>query len=273
MDVQTQVTDEATPSLSLAEVNDQSSLADFKEALTNIRLQRITLAQQVDGLSKELNDLVSARTGVLQMFESEAVAMYPELQGKNIEAVLYSVSTDHPLSDLWGQYKQKIEQIVIIMQDKLGALAEMNADAVDLSNQEAVVLNAYSVFASSAVTAVPTPEQLLAELQAVEVIPYVEEGSVRANMNAIEMLSPSAASLVTLQALEVEREGDYSESYAQTPTQETSQLNTMTAAQDLTEGAGVNALLSPKGNAELKKMGTWFAVAAVAYLIFGGKKA
>lgn len=285
MEVQTQVMDETAVA---DEIYNQQSVADYKDALSQIRVARVVGVQQIEGLASEIRGLMDSRANLIAMYQSEAVAMYPELQGQDIYKILDGISTAHPLYQLWTQYKPKIDDLAQTVTDKFKNLDELNKAANDLANQEAVVLHSYDTFYSSATTPIPTPAQILAELQAVEVIPYVEEGTLRAELPAIERLSPSAAAMVTLQTLEVANEGDYSESPEQTETQENAQLRPMafsfdeyqgspTLPQVMSENAVAQAIASQPvlpapTNAHLQKWGVWVGAAALAYLFFGGKK-
>lgn len=285
MDVQTQVMNEPMQVFTRDEIQNQSVVADYKEALSKIRVDRISIVQQVQGLADEVKELVNSRENLLSMFNAEAVAMYPELKGQNAVDVLSSLVTSHPLFMLWDQYKGKIEETAIVIKDKYLELESLNNAASQLQLEEQATFESYTQFASQATTVVPSPDQILSELQAVEVIPYVEEGSVRADLHAIELLDPTAAAMVTLQTLEVASEGDYSESPEQLEYQGDAQVRSMAPSFDeeyATPSMPQVAAVAPAilaqmedpalANEKLKKMGMWFGVAAILYLFLGGNK-
>lgn len=285
MEVQTQVIDEPQQVYTREQMQNQVAVAEYKDSLSHIRLNRISVAQQVNGISFEVRGLVESKDNLLQMFRSEAEAMYPEIQGQDAFDVMATLSASHPLYSLWDQYKGQLDAVIQDIKSKFIQLDELEKAFEEYTRQEQVIFESYTKYYETCSTPIPTPKELLADLQAVEVIPYAEEKSLRADLNAIELLDPMAAAMVTLQTLEVAREGDYSESPEQLETQENMQIRPMAFSYDEEFGSPtipqvaamaqsvVSQVHDPAvANQKLRTMGLWIGAAAFAYLFLGSKK-
>lgn len=252
MDVQTQVMNEPQQTFTAQEINNQAIVSDFREKLASIRMNRINLAQQKKAIHDQLRELVSSRNNLLGMFKSEALNMYPELVDKNVRAIINSVSPSHPLYQLWSNYQQKVQEIVTQIAVKFQEFKSLMREGNRAEIDENAVLSQYDQFAESATTTVPTVQDMQSELAAVEVIPESEDSSLIASITAIELVSPEAADLVTLEAAQADQEAEMD-----MPQEEIQTMMTQAQAQP---------------GPDIKKWGLVLGALALAYVIFGGKE-
>jgi len=195
MDVQTQIMDQ--PVISNQLIDEQNKFETFKAALADVRALRISIVQKINGLIVEVKNLVSSRDNAIGMFNSEAGAMYPELQGQDISSTVSSLASTHPLKQLWDVYAERVASINQSLGARIDELKNNEAMEDQTAYQEKNILDLYSSFQINAVSELPTVEQMLQSLQQVEVIPYVDESSTIVSLNQIEKLNPEAAAIVT----------------------------------------------------------------------------
>lgn len=240
------------------EMHNLSKAQQFKEDLSAIRLMRIDLVQQGNAIIGEIKRLTQASEETQRMFESEAMTMYPELHGQDIFTAMESLVMDHPLRQLWDQYAQKFTVINEELSNDKRSLDKVNEDFASLTNQEAGVLESYRIFAESASTVVPTYEEMMTDMDAVEAIPYAEV-QPPLNMSAIEMLSPEAAAMVTLQSLENASADGYAS--------DEEPLDSQGLFMDKSQVEATPEFIEADKKEKLKKYAGWAAAASIVYLM------
>lgn len=266
-------------SVDQAYLADQATYDGYKKHLTEIRLKRIDVVQQLKGQISDIDALSKSRDDVIGMFKSEAMQMYPDLAGRDIGQVLPQLAMNHPLLQLWDQYADKINTINNKMFDSLQLLSDTQATDTDLAKQEADALNQYAAFQALTPTPLPSVSDLLANLQAVEVIPMVDESSTIVSMNAIEDLNPEAAAILANEladkmpaddATDDEDEQTKTQMQSMQYSQEGKIRQGLTAAEALDASAVVSADQLAQPN--FKRLGYGLAVVTLAYMIFGKGK-
>lgn len=257
-----------SPELTAAELNVDARVQAFKDELANIRAARASAVSQMKGIIIKINDYKLSQGQLLSQFEEEAYAMYPELVARDLKSTLESLSASHPLVVLWTQYSQKIDalsQSISVAQSDLDTAVVEASKAEEMEKQ---VLATYSLFAANSPAPVPSAEELQKELEIIEAIPRVDENNVQVtNVSALETLSPAAADMVMLQAMETFKEDDYHtdpddmRDGEYTGTGELAQrIQTMTA--------GAEASVMP--TFDKKKLIMIVGGLALAYVLFGG---
>jgi len=205
MDVQTQIVDES----GLAnQVNMDARVAAFKESLAQNRANLVKQVQEYQGLSVTLRDQIAGNEQTIELFKTEAYAMYPELITQNIDSVLNSISASHPLAQLWSKYQAKIGAGNTAIQVTNGKLNDKKALITQAEQTEKGLLDSYAMFAKFSPVPVLSVDQLKHQIDSEAVIPYVEEGSVVASIPALELLDPDAANMVTLQAVKMQENAE-----------------------------------------------------------------
>lgn len=251
----TQTVVEASPQSFSAEYLQNMSMVDqYKNVLTQIRLQRAALASQMQSLMDDISNMRSSRQSLLDQFHIKAFQMYPQYTGQDLKGIIKSLNGDHPLVQLWLTYSQTINDVRNAIVSKGMALQDLMNQELALEDQESQTLSSYEDFASSANTAVPSSDQLVSDLVQVSVIPVETETSVIASIPAIETLDPEAAAAVTLQ---VAQNAD------QTP------VDLSVSTQD------TGAIAAPTGLQALKNLHPailYGGGAVILMMIFGGKK-
>ncbi len=211
MDVQTQIVDES----GLAnQVNMDARVAAFKETLAQNRAALVQFVQEYQGLSVRLRDQISGNEQTVELFKTEAYAMYPELITQNIDSVLQSVSSAHPLAQLWSKYQVKVSNANSSIQVTTTELSKKKTQIEQAEQTEKATLDAYAMFARYSPSPVPSVIQIKAEIDSEAAIPYVEEGSVVASIPALELLDPAAADMVTLQAVKMQEHAEIEDALA-----------------------------------------------------------
>lgn len=199
MSFQTQVVDEATLE---AEIQNQATVAKFKRELAELRAFKFECYRRLVDLHSTLKSMSEERASLLSMFDSEAMAMYPELTPDSIGPTLEAVDPAHPLYALWLKYAEKLEALDLNAQQKLESLSVNEADYIQADEREVEILESYAQFAAEASTFVPSVEELSMMLENEEAIPRVDESSLIADISAINELSPEAADMITLEKVE-----------------------------------------------------------------------
>lgn len=198
-DVQTQVIDQSQ--LSADSINLSSRVAGFKQALTDIRSQRVDVVTQMEGLNAKVESLVDARNDILNYFQQDALNMYPDIVGMDLASLLDQLAADHPLVQLWQDYQVKLADNQKALDSYASDFSVLAQKEATLEKSEQDTFNMYAVFAENFPGQVPTTDEVMADLQAVDVIPKVEQTNVVVTLPAIERLDPMAAAMVTAQTV------------------------------------------------------------------------
>lgn len=201
--VSTQVVADAAPQTFSAEyVQNLSTVDQYKNIMTQIRLQRTGIASQMQTLMDDMATMQASRQGLVDQFHIKAFQMYPQYAGQDLKVIIQSLSKDHPLVQLWLSSSQTINDVRNALVAKAMVLQALMNQELTLEDQETQTLASYDAFSTAAQTAVPTTAQLIAGLVQVSVIPVASETSVIASIPAIESLDPEAAAAVTLQVVQ-----------------------------------------------------------------------
>jgi hypothetical protein len=265
-------------------INAQTQVAEYKKQLSYYRTGQIIIVGQLQGLQVEIGGLENSAANLIEMFKSEALAMYPELAGQDIDAILASISNAHPLTQLWDQYSSKLDRVDADLRVKYETVNGLKGTLGEAQNGEAELLASYNQFASSSASPVPSVDELISEMDRLQTIPQVEEGTTVASLPAIEMLNPFAANMVMLQSMQVESEGDYSQSPDQTQNQVSDQPVSMEQAENVQAPSlddqspqrqisvfQAGEVLPGEGSG-FKPMGIFLGLAGLWYIFSGGKK-
>ena len=274
--MQTQIVEQSWTQADVQRANEATKFDEFKKALEDIRLIRINLVQEITGIAAGLDSMVASRNNLIEMFKSEAVSMYPDLAGMDIEKVLPQLDMRHPLLQLWEQYAEKLEALNTKILNTLALVNEKKTADDVAAQQEMEVLNSYSSFQSTALSDFPTMEELLAKLQQIETIPYVDESSTIVSMSAIERMNPNAAAIVAQELaskinnaeVEVSDEIDQQQVQMQTMMPEGEQYE----RQGMTQQEAIAVAESQLAQPNLRKLGIGLAVVTLAFMIFKGNK-
>jgi hypothetical protein len=203
MEVQTQIIDQSQ--VSGDEINAQARVADFKQLLSEARLARVTALQKRQAQIDRINAAKYDRDNLISLFKSEAKKQYPDIETEHLAQALSSVSKDHPLQVLWSNYERQIEKATDQISSDVSDLQAVNDEIYQAEFQEKRLSQAYQAFSESSPVQVPSLDDVLNELGTVEAIPYVEESSTIVELPAIDLLSPAAADMVTLQTMQAEK--------------------------------------------------------------------
>lgn len=273
MKVQTQIIEQSWEPLDIQKYNEASQFDSFKKSLMDLRLQRVNIIQELSGMTATLNTLIQSRDNLIGMFQSEAKKMYPDLMGMDIGKVLPQLAIGHPLLSLWDIYAEKISNANAEILTQLQKMTDKNAADNTLAAKEAEVLKSYSSFKSSAAGAWPTTAELLATLQHIEVIPYVEESSTIVSLPMIDRINSNAAAIIALETADKTSEdpGRVEPEDEQSVTQKQSMMYTTgeNERQGMTEAEMLSSqLVQPN----MRKFGMGLAVVAAVYMLFGRSK-
>ncbi len=203
MSFATQVVNEAEIQ---AEITNQTTVANFKNRLTDLRSFKFECIQRLKNIQATLKKMSEERAYLLSMFDTEAIQMYPELTLDTIGPTLQSVVPSHPLAMLWEQYAAKLESLDASAEGELSSFAVNEKDYIEADTQEVQILEEYAGFASQASTYVPSVEELSLMLESEESIPKVDESSLIADISAINILSPAAADMITREQVDQEEQ-------------------------------------------------------------------
>ena len=257
----TQVMTPSPSDVATAQVmNDQATVASYLTTLTNARSLRVGFSNQITALASSINNLNDQIQTNVSQFMTDALGMFPELQGMDMDQVMAQVPTDSPLAQLWAGYQTKIDAL----NNQIGAAL----DQADLINQmdavqaqiEQNALSDYATFAAQATTSVPTPDQLQSQLATLTVIPTVQDQGYASvlTMPALENFSPAAANMVTKQI-------------ADQMTQDSSVIVDASAGTQAATQAAADAGV-PVVPPSLKPIGIVLALLAMAYIFSGSSK-
>lgn len=204
-DLQTQVMDQSQ--VSASDIDVAARVDQFKQQLSDTRTIRVQLVSQMQGLVSQVNTLASSRDGIYSMFTNEATHMFPSLVVKDAWAFAQTKDAPFQLYQLWTQYQGQIQDVEAKIQVLTGQFNALQTQDNALASDEKSTLDQYDAFASS-VPGAPSAQDLYDSLQAIDVIPKVDEGSTIAKASALEQLTPDAADMVTLQAVDMDMNYD-----------------------------------------------------------------
>lgn len=263
MDLQTQVVDPNT--VTATDLNVAARVDQFKKALAEVRSMRVGMVEKMRGIVDEVKNLAASRDNMIGLFASEAQAMYPELIVKNPWEFAQSSESPFQLRQLFLTYQVKLDSIL----GRIGALtAQYNVLATEdqvLAGEEKQHLTMYGYFAASTPGA-PSPEQLSSELDVLDVIPSVEEGSVIAKASALESLPEYTADAVTLQAVQMETD------YDRHDVNEALNNQMIDYREPVIAASGFEVSLRDPSSSGFKKWHLLLGGALAAYFLFGRSK-
>lgn len=259
-DFQTQVIDQST--ITSQDLNVQARVDQFKQQLSSTRAIRVQLVEQMRGIVDQVKTLAQSRADLVGMFRSEASAMHPEMVVQDAWAFAQSSGAPFDLYQLWQIYVQKQQALtskIEVLKNQYNVLA--SKDQMLAADEQ----NTLHLYASLNLPGAPSPEQLMAQVQVVDVIPTVDESSTIVSASALEHLTPEAADMVTLQAVDMESNYDRQEVnqdliYSMAP-----QSSEVAQSSIVSEAEGIFQKL--KENWKLVAVGV-----AVGYFVFGGRE-
>lgn len=174
----------------------------YEKLLTQIvNLKKVTF-HKLFQLNDEIEALMNEHKMLWQMFSDEAVNMYPSLQGTNLKAYVPTLPAEHPLVLLKQQYQVRANEILSHINEAIEAEENVKKLDDELLAQEKAVLNEYASFRSSQTlpSSLPTPEEFYKKVKSLSSLNQVDHASTVVSMEALDLLSPEAAALVTIQA-------------------------------------------------------------------------
>ncbi|NJM09365.1 MAG: hypothetical protein HC883_00235 [Bdellovibrionaceae bacterium] len=265
LDVQTQVIDQNQ--LSANDLNLLGRVDQFRKALGEIRSERILLVEKMRGIAEEIHALNESRAQTYSLFHAEALHLMPQLVVKDLLSFVKSLPESHQLGPIWAQYEGKVLRIEQDIDARMRQFNELRSEESVLAKEEDETLAMYDLFSSSVPGQVPSAKSLLIELQAVDVIPLVEEGNVQIK-SAFELIDPEAQAMVLNQAISEDTGYD-----AHTVNQEL--MNNMPAlvaeSRNKTLVESVTELIPGNYTPQTKLIGIAVLALGLMY-VFGGKK-
>lgn len=262
--------------LSEADVNVGARLENFKQILSNIATICIQATQVMSAIKGDIQDLNYAASSLLAQFRDEALQMYPDIEGQDIEQVMSGLAASHPLMQLWSQYQVKLDEISQTLAVKSQDYSANEAVYNQAEADQASTLQMYAQFQSD-FPDLPTADALQAQVDNEKILMTAEEGSTVASLPAIELVNPLAASIVMKQAADVQAE-DVSSS---DPDDGADGEYTPTAVNPGDDGqiyTMMNRSVDPgitsqsQIPSQYKPLGIALGVLALAYILFGGSK-
>lgn len=253
----TQVVDQSSNQVfTAAAINEAAQVADFQDKLSQARNTEVSLNATTTNLINDVQALFDSRANFIQSFKVDALGMFPDLAGQDMDKIMSQLPTNHPLGDLWDSYQSKIAPLVQSIKLKT-AMIEDNLKAIaGAQGIEDGIWSDYIAFCQTATTAVPTPPQMAAKLAQLDVIPTAESTSLVASIPAIELLDASAADMVMAQAV------DNQEALSD------EQMISQGATPPFVDPSQVAAANS----SNIKPIGVAVVLAGLAYAVFGGSK-
>lgn len=196
---------------SAAQIQNMAQVDMFRDEISQAHATASSLNQTITNEVNKIQNLIDSRSNLVSSFKTDALAMYPELAGADMDKIMERIPSDHPLQQLWYGYSPKVDAINASIQTLMGQY-DADMKALNAAFQiEKLAISKYQDFASTASTQVPSVEELTSGLEALQVIPLASEKyyPTVASLPAIETLDPEAADMVMMQSVDmVEADAD-----------------------------------------------------------------
>lgn len=240
-------------------ISEAAIVQNYKDQISQVRNTEISLNQTITSEINSVQSMFDARATLIQAFKTDALAMFPSLAGQNMDQIMSQIPNDHPLADLWSSYHVKIAPIV---QNIKSLMAQIDSDMNGFSAAHAIennLFDQYEAWAATAVTAVPSAADIDSTLTALSIIPTAQDASLTVSLPAIEQLSPSAADMVTAQAVNIVEAQNDAAITGTAPIVDPSQVSIANS-------------VDPNASSNIKPLGVGVLLAGLAYVFLSGEK-
>ena len=233
-----------------AQIRADDTAASYEELFSKIRLQTITSNNLKTAALKAMNDALSARSDLVEMFKSKAIEMYPQLAGDDIFEIAYQVSPNHPLADLLSQYTPKFEEYDRSIAKYFGDYSAAFYDEQASLSEEAATVDSYQTTVGPVTS--KSLDLIMARLPKVEEVHTMEEEqSIVGDVSALKMVDPEARAFVERQLAN----------------QSISSSNLTSPEEKVSDIHNDQSVIAPK---PIPKVAWWAGGAFLVYLLFGG---
>lgn len=201
MDFQTQVVDQGSIQ---AEISAQQMVSKFKDILAGFRVQQVTAIQKKQAVRDQILTLIQSRNQIIALYKDAIRDQFPDIV--DVGQALRSSTPDSDIRIMWEQYSRDIQPIVSNLESLLIDFKSLSDEIESLKEKEGQTLSDYAEASKSSSVAVPSAQEIEADLVSVEAIPYSEDADVYAKIPAIELLDPDTADAITLEQANLEEQ-------------------------------------------------------------------